>query len=212
MPETIESFVAKLQAEGIQAGRQEADKLRAAAQTQAEKTIADAHGQAEKIIADANAKADGILARGRTELKLAARDTTLRLREALQRGLQAALANRVRDELTDTKFIGTLLHEIILTYAKDLHERREVMTVNVSPEKHEKLKQWALDEISQQTVEGIRGVFNLRATLAEAGFEYTISGRTVEVTTESVTAALAELLSPALRKLLAETMNEDATA
>lgn len=209
MPESIESFVAKLQAEGVQAGRQQADKLRAAAQAEADKTLADAHAQGEKIIAGARREADGILARGQTELKLAARDTALRLREALERALKAVLAERAHESLADTKFIGTLLHEIVLAYAKDLQQHREVMTINISAEQRDKLKDWALKEIGQQAVDGVRGVFNLRTALAEAGFEYTISGRTVEVTTESVTAALSKLLSPALRELLAEAMNNE---
>ena len=209
MPETIESFVAKLQTEGIQAGQQEADKLRADAQTEANTALADAKAAGEKIIAGAKAEAEGILARGQTELKLAARDTALRLREALQRALEAVLASQAHESLADTEFIGTLLHEIVLTYAKDLQQHREVMTINIPAGQRDKLKAWALQEIGQQAVEGSRGVFNLRTSLAEAGFEYTISGRTVEVTTESVTAALAELLSPALGELLAEAINNE---
>lgn len=208
MPETIESFVAKLQAEGVQVGEQQAQELRADAQAQGDKTIADAKAQAERIVADAHAEAASILARGQTELKLAARDTTLRLREALQRALTAVLAYQAREDLSDTKFVGTLLHEIVLTYAKDLRERRDVMTINIPPDQREKLKDWALAEIGQQAVEGVRGVFDLHTTLAEAGFEYTISGRTVEVTTESVTAAVIDLLSPGLGELLAEAMSE----
>lgn len=211
MPETIESFVAKLQTEGIEAGQQQADKLLADVQVQADKSLADAKAAGEKIIAGANTEAAGILARGQTELKLAARDTAMRLREALQRALQAVLMHQATESLTDTDFIGKLLHEIVLTYAKDLHERRDVMSINIPAEQSGKLKEWALQEIGQQAVEGMRGTFDLHTTLAEAGFEYTISGRTVEVTSESVTAALADLLSPALRDLLAEAMKEDAS-
>jgi len=212
MSETIESFVNKLQTEGIQAGEKQADKLRAEAQVQADKILADAHNQAERIIADANAQAKSVLQRGQTELKLAARDTALRLREALQRALKAVLAHKVQEALADTNLIGTLLHEIVLSYAKDLKQHREVMTINIPPDKREQLKQWALREIGEQTVEGLRGTFQLQTSLAEAGFEYTISGRTVEVTTDSVTAALSDLLSPALGELLAQAMSEDAAS
>jgi len=211
MPETIESFVAKLQAEGVQAGQQQAEKLRADAQAQADKMLADAKAAGEKVVADDRSEAEGILARGKTELKLAARDTALRLREAIQRALKAVLAEQAHKTLADTSFIGPLLHEIVLAYAKDLQQHREVMTINIPAEQRDKLKDWALKEIGRQAVDGVRGVFNLRTALAEAGFEYTVSGRTVEVTTESVTAALSDLLSPALRELLAEAMNEDAT-
>ena len=208
MSETIESFVAKLQSEGVDAGKQQAQELIDQAQTQADTLLADAKKQAAKIIADAQTESEGIVDRGRTELKLASRDIVLKLRETLTEGLKAVLAGEVHDKLDDTALIGTLLHDIVVMYAKQLHEHRDVMQINVPEPQREKLREWALAEIGQQSVDGVRGVFNLHTTLKEAGFEYTIAGRTVEVTTESVTTALAELITPALRDLLDDAMKD----
>ena len=91
MAESIETFVAKLQNEGVQAGREEADKIIADAKKQAEQIVADAQDQSEKTIANANAEAENILSRGKTELSLAARDAVLRLQETLGKCLQAIL-------------------------------------------------------------------------------------------------------------------------
>ena len=41
-----------------------------------------------------------------------------------------------------------------------------------------------------------------RGTLEKAGFEYSIEGSTVEVSVDSVTALLAEMIDPELRKIL----------
>jgi vacuolar-type H+-ATPase subunit E/Vma4 len=210
MSDTIESFVAKLQAEGVDAGQQEAAKLIEDAKAQAAKIIADAEAQAKKTADNADAQAQATLERGKTELKLAARDIALKLQETLAQGLEAAIRQAVDSSLNDTAFVGSLLHEIVITYAKDLHQHKDVMTINVPEGKRQQLKDWALAEIGQQAVDGVRGVFNLRTTLAEAGFEYTVSGRTVEVTTSSVTTALAELLTPALREMLTEAMQDKA--
>ena len=96
MVETIESFVAKLQADGVDAGRQEAEKLRADARAEADKIIAAAKADADKILADAKTQAADLLARGKTELSLAARAAVLKLQVALALGPQAIVAQAVR--------------------------------------------------------------------------------------------------------------------
>ncbi|MHC4563741.1 MAG: hypothetical protein ACYS8X_13350 [Planctomycetota bacterium] len=204
MPETIESFVAKLQAEGVDAGRQEGDKLRSDAQADADRIIAEAKAQAEKILADARTEADNALTRGKTELALAARDTMLKLQEAVNKALQGLVAAAIGEPMADTAFIGKLLHEVIMLYVKDLQEHKEVMGINVPESMRQELSDWAMREIGQAVVEGVRGSVDVRSTLATAGFEYTVSGATVEVTPDSVTQSLTELLTPALREVLSK--------
>ena len=209
MPETIESFVAKLQADGVEAGKAEAEKLLADAQAHADRIIADAKVQAEKIVATGTTDADNLLARGKTELSLASRDTVLKLQEALNRAMRTLVSDAVKAPMTDTAFLGKLLHEVVLLYVKELQENREVMRINVSGPLREELTQWALKEIGQATVDGYRGCLDMKSTLAAAGFEYTVGGATVEVTPDSVTDVLAEMLSPSLRDLLTQAIAGD---
>ncbi|MDP7163603.1 MAG: hypothetical protein QF792_08930 [Phycisphaerae bacterium] len=202
MAESIETFVAKLQSEGVEVGRQEADKLLANAHQEAEKIVADAKAQAEKILADARGEAGKTLMRGKTELELAARDALLRLREALSKSLEAVLQYRVRETLTDVDFLGKILHELILLYAKDEQTARGGFKVNVSSEVCQKLADWALQEIRQEKSDNIHMPIDLKGTLSGAGFEYTTSGATVEVTLGSVVEILSELVGPEIRHLL----------
>jgi len=202
MAESIETFVAKLQNEGVQAGRQEAEKIAADAQKEAERIVADAKAQSEKTIAEANAEAQNILTRGKTELSLAARDAVLRLRETLGRSLQAILRYHASEALGDVEFLGRVLHELILLYAKDEQAAREGFRVNVSPDLREKLAEWALKEIGRDRLEDINMPLDLQGTLSGAGFEYTMSGATVEVTLDSVVETLSDLVGPELRKVL----------
>ena len=97
MAESIEAFVSKLQEEGVQAGRQAAEKLRAEAQQQGDEIIRQAEIQAEEITADAKAQAESNLAKANTELKLAARDAVLRLRETLSRVVEGCVIVVRRD-------------------------------------------------------------------------------------------------------------------
>ena len=52
------------------------------------------------------------------------------------------------------------------------------------------------------------GSSELAGTLKEAGFEYTVGGATVEVTLSSVVESLSEMVSPALRDILAAAATE----
>jgi vacuolar-type H+-ATPase subunit E/Vma4 len=208
MAETIESFVAKLQAEGVEAGRQEAERLSQEADKQAQEIVRQARREADKITADAKAEADDTLARARTELELAARDATLRLQEALGRALAALLHQQVRQVLEDDDFLGRCLHDIVMIYVKADFEQREVLKINVPAEMREKLISWALKEIGQVNIEKVRPAIDLKGTLADAGFEYTVAGSTIEVTRESVVEMLMELVGPGLRDVLQKTAAE----
>jgi len=210
MAESIETFVAKLQNEGVQAGRQEADKILADAKKQAEQIVADAQEQSEKTIANANAEAENILSRGKTELSLAARDAVLRLQETLGKCLQAILRHHAAEALSDVDFLGKVLHELILLYAKSEEGTVEGFEINVSPDLRQKLADWALKEIGQERLENIQVHLDLQGTLAGAGFEYTTSGATVEVTLDSVVETLSDLVGPELRKVLESAVTENA--
>ena len=211
MAESIESFVQKLQADGVQAGQAEAEKIRQAAQADAEKVRQQARADAEKVLADAAAQAEAIVSRGRTELKLAARDALLRLRDALGRALEAVLSRGARAKLSDVDFLGKVLHELVLLYAKS-HLAGEAgdLELNVQPEMKNKLKEWALAEIGQSAVESLHTTFDLHGTLEGAGFEYKVSGATVEVTVDSVVQTLKGLVGPELSAMLDQALAEDA--
>ncbi len=202
MAESIETFVAKLQNEGVEAGRQEAESIVSSAKTEAEKTIADAQSQADKIIAQAQAQAENLLSRGQTELSLAARDAVLSLQETLSKSLQAILRYQAGETLQDVGFLGEVLHELILLYAKDELAAKGGITFNVSSELREKLADWALKEIGQDRLDDIGVHMDLHGTLASAGFEYSVTGATIEVTLDSVVETLSALVGPELRKVL----------
>lgn len=200
MAETIETFVAKLQAEGVETGRQEAHRIKAEAEQQAQQVLQQARREAEKLIADAKGKADETAARARTELALASRDAVLRLQEALGRAVSSILSAGVKQHLEDAAFLGSLLHDLVASYVKCDFEHKEVLKIDVPADMRQKLIDWAMREIGQERVEKVRPMIDLKGTLRDAGFEYTLRGSTVEVTRESVVETLMELVGPALRE------------
>jgi vacuolar-type H+-ATPase subunit H len=208
MAETIESFVSKLQTEGVQAGQQAAEKLRAEARRQADAIIQHAKEQGEKILTESRQDGEKLLSRSRTELRLAARDTILRLRDALNRALQEVLTAGAEEKLDDPEFLGKLLHELAITYAQADVEHKERIMINLRPDLRDKLLDWALQEITQDArAAGVH--IDLKGTLKEAGFEYSVSDAKVEVTLSSVVQTLSEMVSPKLREVIDQAMSEN---
>lgn len=206
MVETIESFVAKLQSEGVEAGQRAAEGIRADADKQVTEIIADAEKQAQKIISDARTEGQSILARTRTDVELAARDTILNLRDTLGRLLTAVLREAAGERLSDSEFLGKLLHDLVVQYAQAEIGNRSEFDVNVSPDVQKKLTDWAIHEIIDRSTETGNVNINMKATLSGAGFEYNVTGATVEVTLESVVSVLGEMVGPKLRELLDRAM------
>ena len=209
MGQTIQAFVDKIRTEGIQAGQKEADGLLAEAKAQAEQITAQARQDAEKVLAEARGEAENLLTRGRTELELAARDAVSKLRDALGKALQTVLGSGARATLEDEAFIGQALHEIITAYGKAEMEGKKSIRINVPEPMRQKLVQWAIAHVGSDNLGGEHITIDLKGTLSQAGFEYTMDGATVEVTVDSVVEVLAGLVGPTVREILETAMAEN---
>jgi len=202
MAETIEAFVEKLQADGVQAGREAADKLRAEATVEAKRIVEEAEAKAKKIVEDAELEGEKRRSRTETDLKLAARDAIARLQDTLSKALKGLLEEATRQELSDAEFIKTLLHEIVGRYVQADIEAGETVVLNVPEEMREKLVHWAIQEF-HKSVKTPKTTIDLQGTLSSAGFEYKIQEGTIEITVESAVELLCEMVGPELRKIVA---------
>ncbi len=201
MPESIESFVKKLQAEGVEAGKEAAEKIKNNARRKADKIIADAKNEADQIITKAKNEADKQLLRMQTELELAVRDSILKLRETIANILSAMLIRKVEKNLSDADYLEKVIREVITAYARADAEKQPFMEINISGELSDKLNEGILKEFFQNMGEGQEKITML-STLSKAGFEYKIDGATVEVSSESVSGLIAEMVGPCLQKIL----------
>ena len=201
MSDSIEAFVQKLQQEGVQAGRTEAQKLMAEAQAEAERIISEAHAEAERIVKAAKAEAEDKLKQGTDELKLAARDALLRLRQTLTDALSALLRRASAEALAEKGFLTKLLHDVVMQYARKDAEGSYPIEIHVSDEDLEAVTNWALQEMTQHEKDG-RAHIDLKGRLKSAGFEYSAGGGTVEVTPESISGVLSEMIAPRLREVV----------
>jgi V/A-type H+-transporting ATPase subunit E len=208
MVESIESFVAKLQTEGVQAGHEAARKIREEAERQAAEILANARKEAEAIVSGAQKQAKQHAAQAKSEIDLAARDTVLQLRETLGRLLTAVLSQKARAQLGDAEFLKGVLHDLVLAYAQQDCQAGTEIRLKVSPELKSQLTGWALGEMGHGVSGASHVRVDLKTTLREAGFEYSTNGATIEVTTDSVTALLADIVGPELREVLSKVSAE----
>lgn len=197
MADTIESFVEKLQKEGVEAGRAQAEKLLEDAGKQADALLADGRKEADQIVQQARAEAERMLRQGREDLALAARDVKLKLRHSIVQTLQTVLKTATTEVLGDRKFLAELIRQVVLEYARKDAEQAWPIEVRVNEQMLHGLADWILGDARKEDIH-----IELKDNLRSAGFEYSFSGGVVEVTPESVTAVLSEMLAPRLRELL----------
>lgn len=199
---TLESFVAQLHNEGVEAGRREAERLADDARAEAEEIVRGARAEADAILAEARSRAAETETRGRASLELAIRDAILQLQAALTQVLGVILAGGVRSELADPDLLKALLETVLASYARadavgrptELRVPRDLATAFTAWWRQEMASALAADPPRPE----------LKAVLDDAGFEYRLStGGTVEVSVESTVEKLMELVRPGLHDLVA---------
>ncbi len=205
MSKTIYEFVEKLKVEGIEAGKAEAERIRAEAKEEADKIIKEAKEQAKTIIENAQKEANETKMRVETEIKLAARDTVLKLREVLLNIIRSILQQKTKETLKDEEFIKSLLHDIIMQFVQTDCMGRSAITINVPDEMKHKLTHWTIT-LLQEEPELHGRTINIEGKLKEVGFEYKIREATVEITTESVVNTLMELTGPEVKAIIKKAM------
>jgi vacuolar-type H+-ATPase subunit E/Vma4 len=201
MTHTIEAFINQLQTDGVEAGREAAEKIRLEAEQQAQGRMAEATEQARRIVEGAQAESEQLRARTETELKLAARDTVLRLQETLNRALRAVLFDSVREKLEDADFLAGLIRDVVLRYAEADAMGHGPTAIGVSEDMRQRLLSSTAAAFLQAGPAAPQ--IDLRGTLAEAGFEYAMGAGTVEVTAASVVEVLSGMVGSELRKRIA---------
>jgi len=201
MPTNIESFVKTLESEGVDAGKKAAKKIEAAARDEADKIISEAKETADQIIADARTEAEKVKSRMNSSLELATRDTIFLLREKLSQQLKSILSLSVEKTLNDEETLARVLREAIPAYAKADTESGRTAEVKISRQLKSRLLETALRELAH-SLRNQNVQLEFSYNLAKSGFEYKIEGSTVEVSTDSVTSLLAEMIDPELQRFL----------
>ena len=124
------------------------------------------------------------------------------------RALNGVLAEGVRQRLRDAGFLQELLRDLVSRYVRADIEGAGGIQINVSKEIQQRLARWAIETIRAEHG-GHHRTVELRGSLAGAGFEYSISEGTTEITVQSVVNVLSDLISGELREILANAVSEN---
>jgi V/A-type H+-transporting ATPase subunit E len=109
----VQELIGRLRDEGVQAGRQEADRIISGAQKRAAEIVAQAKSEAEEIRNKARADIEGERAASREAIQLAFRDAELKLRSEFRAVIAERVKRLVSMEMRDREF----LRELILAIA-----------------------------------------------------------------------------------------------
>jgi len=202
MAHTVQSFIETLRADGVEAGRKAAEQIRLAAEQQAEQLLGQAKAEARTIIEEAEAQRQKTLERTQTDLELAARDTVGALRDVLSQAINRVLAKAVGEAFEDDGFLKDLIRQVASAYAEADATGKQTIEVNLPEPMRRKLAAWAIDALHQGGG-GQKLSVELHGALMTAGFEYKLSGGTVEVTPDAVVEVLSQIVTPELQQLIA---------
>lgn len=194
----VEQLIAQLRDEGIQKGREEAERLVEDARVKAATLIAGAEKEAGEILAVARKRADELHRAGEEELREAARDLILDLKNRLTERFRQDLQRMVSEKLADPKFLETM----ILTIARDI---RDSSNLDEAEQMVLLLAEERADFVSGFATEMLRTGVTLSAT-GTSGEGLTISlpetGVEVALTDQALVSLLERFLQPRFRAFL----------
>ena len=122
MSEDIQGLLDKINREGVEKARAEADRIVAEARAQAEKIVSDANNEAARAIAEAERSAKTYMEGANATVQQAMRDILAGAERSIQDKLQKLLAKDVDRALADEK---TVL-EIVSAAVKEIASKGEI--------------------------------------------------------------------------------------
>ena len=205
----VEQLIDRLRAQGVEAGRQQADALIDDARTQAQATLADASQKAEMLLRQGREEVDRLRQAGEAALKLAVRDAALKLREEIFDRLANELREIVGKKLADESF----LEKVILEVAGSLPDQEGAgvlpnhpATVDELRAKPDELENGPLSHLAARLAHQVaeKGIVLIPPANGQPGVHIELAGGDVrlEATEEAVSRLLLRHLMPRFRALM----------
>ena len=105
----VDELVDRLHRDGVEAGRQEAERLVETARAEADALLTAARAERDRLLAEAKREVEALRRSSEAALGLAMRDTLLRTREALTALIVDRLGSRVREALLQPEALAELI-------------------------------------------------------------------------------------------------------
>jgi len=114
----LDSLIERIRKEGIEEGQKTAEELIAEAKQKASKIVDDAQKEAEKIVEDGKKQAEKFRVNAEADIKQAARNTELLVKEKILHLFDNVFKNEVADVLKPD-FLSGLIQQMITEWVKD---------------------------------------------------------------------------------------------
>jgi V/A-type H+-transporting ATPase subunit E len=206
----VKELIDRIRDEGVQAARQEADRILTEAKAQAARIVSDAKAEAAAMKKEAEAATQREQMAAIEALRIAARDTGLELRAAVM----AAFEEHVRRLVTDVTSDGSVLRDMILVLAgraaEDLIKDKNAAILvpkhladEATPELEELLRRTAVALSADVLRKGIE-LIPSSAVQGGARVQLVDDDMEIDLSDEALSEMMLKLLLPRYRKLLAE--------
>jgi len=208
----VQELIDRLHEEGVSAGETEAARIISDAKAEADRIVTGAREEAERRRKQAMDEVQREREAARAALSLAVRDTTLEMKSQLAARLGAQVRRLVRVEMRDPEFIRRLVLAVASRAAEQIEEDRELEIrlarqlfdppqAGEDEEAADYLKRNLLGASAESLREGVELRLagddrpGIRIRLGEEDAE-------IDLTEESVSAALLERLLPRFRAIV----------
>ena len=105
----VEALISRLREDGVLAGRGEAERIVADAQTRAREILGKAEAEAKAKVAEARSEADKLRRAGEDALRVAMRDTVLDLREQIAQKFAGDIVRAVSSATRDEELLKRMI-------------------------------------------------------------------------------------------------------
>ncbi|MBK1704327.1 hypothetical protein [Halochromatium glycolicum] len=213
----VEALIERLRDEGVQVGRNAAERIEAEAHREAARILREAEARAKTIRETAREEADALRKGGEEALRLAMRDTVLRLKADLADRFSDEVKRLIAAKMEQEAFLERLILEVAAQARAesgvDVGQAVEVTLPKalVSPEELRRnplelregsLSHFVLSLAGNVLAEGV--TFGVSTDEGERGIHLSLEGQEVKIdlTDETVAATLLAHLQPRFRAIL----------
>jgi V/A-type H+-transporting ATPase subunit E len=203
----VQQLIDRLKAEGVQEGKAQADALLTVAKQEAAAIIDAAREEAAAIVREAGRVAEMNEANGKRALSLAARDTSLQLKEQLEREFRGWIRGLVQKQLDTPGFLSQVIRQMAGQCCDAVAESTGDIKILIAGSDSEQdgasseLKAFVAGQAAAMFQQGV--TVHLEPSI-QHGFRMRLAGKNIEIdmTDEAVTSALMRFLAPKFRQLI----------
>lgn len=191
----LENLIEKIRKEGIEEAQKNADEIVKEAKSKAATIVEKAKKDAEKIVDDGKNKSEQFKTNAEADVKQAARNTELLLKEKITGLFDLVFKNQVGDAL-DPEFLKSVITKIAETWAKDTDAE-----ILLSKEDKKKLEAVLFQGLNAELKQSI----NIRVSQElTKGFRIGLKDEKVyyDFSDEAIAEVLKSLLNPSLKEIL----------